>query len=192
MHNHIEEVLLTAEQIQQRVRELGQEITQTYRQRGAEEVILVALLRGASVFLADLARTIDVSCTLEFMVVEKGHPEEDRGPIKIIKDLDCSITNRHVIVVEDIIDEGQTVQYVMEALRIRDPASLLIVTLFDKPARRVAPVTADLVGFTVPDHWVVGYGLDYQQRYRNLPMLAVLNPQSMNPMSNAKVQLPVG
>lgn len=177
MLNDIAEILYTEEQIQARVRELGQQITKDYGLSRDEDLVMVAVLRGAAVFLVDLSRNMDLSPVVEFMVVEKVHETDGGGEVKIIKDLDISVTGKHVLVVEDIIDEGQTLQYVIDALRIREPKSLKIVTIFDKPCRRIAQVEADYVGFTVPDHWVVGYGLDYQQTYRNLPVLAVLKPE---------------
>lgn len=181
MLNDIEEILVTEEQIQARVRELGEQITKDYGLPRTEDLIMVAVLRGAAVFLADLSRNMDLSPVVEFMVVEKLRETDGNAEVKIIKDLDNSITGKHVLLVEDIIDEGQTLQYVIEALRIREPKSLKVVTIFDKPSRRISAVKADYIGFTVPDRWVVGYGLDYRQRYRNLPVLGVLKSEIFNP-----------
>lgn len=178
MLNDIEEILITEDQLRTRVRELGAQITARYA-GDTRDIVLVAVLRGAVVFLADLSRNIDLPTAVEFMVVEKVKKSDDRTEVKIIKDLDCSITDKHVLIVEDIIDEGQTLQYVIDALRIRDPASLAVITIFDKPQRRRSAVKPDYVGFTVPDRYVVGYGLDYRQRYRNLPVLAVLKEEAL-------------
>lgn len=176
MHNDIEEILVTEEQIQQRVRELGAQITQDYQ---GKDLFLLTVLRGAIVFLADLSRNIDLPTTVDFMVVEKLTKKDGEAEVKIIKDLDSSISGRHVLVVEDIIDEGRTLAFLMQALQIREPASLKIVTIFDKPHQRRAAVQADYVGFTVPDRYVVGYGLDYRQRYRNLSCLGVLKSEAL-------------
>lgn len=181
MLNDIGETLYTEEQIRTRVAELGAQIGADYALPPGEDLILVALLRGAAIFLADISRNIDLSSVVEFMVVEKVREGEGSGEVKIIKDLDISITGRHVLIVEDIIDEGQTLQYVVDALRLRDPASLRVATIFDKPSRRLSAVTPDYIGYTVPDRWVVGYGLDYRQQYRNLPVLGVLKPEILDP-----------
>lgn len=181
MLDDIEEILYTEEQIEERVRALGREITEAYALPAGQDMIMVAVLRGAVVFLADLSRNIDHSVVVEFMVVEKLKKSDGNAEVKIIKDLDISITGKHVLIVEDVIDEGQTLQYVIDALRLRDPASLKVVTIFDKPARRISSVSPDYVGFSVPDRYVVGYGLDYKQRYRNLPVLGVLKPERLEP-----------
>lgn len=171
LNNDIEEVLLTEEAIQARVKELGAQITRDYE---GKEIILVAVLRGGLAFLADLSRNIHLSTIVDFMVVTKIVKRDGAAEVKIIKDLDTLVTGQHVVIVEDIIDEGRTLTYLVEALRIREPASLRLVTIFDKPEGRQIPVHADYVGFTIPDRFVVGYGLDYRQRYRNLPYLGVL------------------
>jgi hypoxanthine phosphoribosyltransferase len=180
MLDDIEDILVTEEQIRARVRELGAQIDADYGGTPGD-LILIAVLRGAIVFLADLSRNISLPSVVEFMVVEKLKKGDENAEVKIIKDLDISITKRHVLVVEDIIDEGQTLQYVVDALRLRDPASLRIVTIFDKPQRRRSAIKPDYVGFTVPDRYVVGYGLDYHQRYRNLPVLGVLKAEVLDP-----------
>jgi hypoxanthine phosphoribosyltransferase len=176
VHNDIEEILYTEEQLQARVRDLGQQITKDY---AGQELVLLAVLRGAIVFLADLSRNINLHCVVDFLVVEKVYSPDGESAVKIIKDLDASISGRHVIIVEDIIDEGKTLTYLVEALKIRRPASLKVVTIFDKPARRVVPFEADYVGFEVPDRFVVGYGLDHKQRFRNLPCLGVLRREAV-------------
>lgn len=180
----IEEILVTEERIQARVRELGAQITSAYP-ADTKELVLVAVLRGAVVFLADLSRNIDLPTIVEFMVVEKVKKSDSNVEIKIIKDLDGAITDKHVLIVEDIIDEGQTLQYIIDALRLRKPASLKVVTIFDKSHHRRSGMRPDYVGFTVPDRYVVGYGLDYRQRFRNLPMLAVLKPEILDPLDGA-------
>lgn len=178
LHNDIEQVLLSEAQIRARVGELGAQITRDY---DGKEIILVAVLRGGLAFLADLSRNIHLSTIVDFMVVEKIVKRDGAAEVKIIKDLDTLITGRDVIIVEDIIDEGRTLSYLVEALRIRDPASLRIVTIFDKPDGRLLEINADYVGFTIPDRFVVGYGLDYRQRYRNLPYLGELKRELYDP-----------
>lgn len=177
MLNDIEEILYTEEQIATRVHALGAQISTDYQALGPDDLILVAVLRGAAVFLADLSRNIAPSTVVEFMVVEKIKKSDGNAEVKIIKDLDISITGRHVLVVEDIIDEGETLRFLLDALRLREPASLKVVTVFDKPSGRKTEIAADYVGFEVPGAWVVGYGLDYRQQYRNLPVLGVLKKE---------------
>jgi hypoxanthine phosphoribosyltransferase len=171
LHNDIEEILVTEEQIQRRVQELGAQITADY---SGQDLVLLAVLRGAIVFLADLARNIDLPTTVDFLVVEKIRKEDGDAEVKIIKDLDASVSGRHVLIVEDVIDEGRTLQYLVSALQIREPASLKICTIFAKPQPRLK---ADYVGFEIADRFVVGYGLDYRQRYRNLSCLGVLKTE---------------
>lgn len=173
MHDDIEEILVTEEEIQQRVKELAAQISADYE---GKELFLIAVLRGAVVFLADLARNIDLQSIVDFMVVEKIFKRDGQAEVKIIKDLDASIGGKHVLVVEDVIDEGRTLAFLLQALQIREPASLEVVTIFDKPSRRKAEVKPRYVGFTIEDRFVVGYGLDCNQRYRNLACLGALKP----------------
>lgn len=171
MHDDIEEVLYSQAQIQARVRELGEQIARDYEGR---EPHLVTILKGSLPFLADLMRAIDVPLTLDVIGVSSYEGTQSSGEVRVTKDLDETIEGRHVLVVEDIIDTGLTLSYVLRNLRQRAPASVRVVTLMDKPNRRGAPVEADYVGFTTPDRFVVGYGLDWSQRYRNLPYVGVL------------------
>jgi hypoxanthine phosphoribosyltransferase len=169
------EVLIPADRIAARVRELGAQISEDYRNRPLR---LVGVLKGAFIFLADLLRAMDhPDVTLDFLgVATYGNASQTSGEVRVTKDLDQSIEGLHVLVVEDILDTGVTFQYLLTALRNRKPASLRTVTLLDKPSRRIRPVQADYVGFAIPDAFVVGYGLDFAQKYRELPYIGVLKP----------------
>ena len=172
----IDRVLFTESQISARVRDLGAAITRDYDGRTP---LLVSLLKGALYFVADLTRAITIPMTLDFMAITSyGGGRETSGVVRLIKDLDEEITGRHVILVEDIIDTGLTASYLLRTLSTRDPASLRICTLLDKKARRIVDdLPIDYRGFEVPDTFVVGYGLDYRQLYRNLPFIGVLKPE---------------
>lgn len=175
MRNDIKEVLLSEEQIQKRVKELGTQISADY---AGKEPLLVSVLRGSIMFMADLTRQVQPFCEIDFMAVSSyGSGTSSSGQVKIIKDLTESIEGRDVVVVEDILDSGNTLSYLLEVLQARKPASIKLCTLLDKPDRRVKPIKADYVGFTVPDAFVVGYGLDYDERYRNLPYIGILKPE---------------
>jgi hypoxanthine phosphoribosyltransferase len=166
------EVLVSSDQIQERVRELGERITADYE---GESVLLVGILRGAFVVLADLMRHIDLPCEVDFMEVSSyGAGTATSGVVRILKDLEEDITGRHVLIVEDIMDTGLTLSYLVRSLKARKPASVEIFTLLTKPARRRADLDARYVGFEVPDEFVVGYGIDYAGRYRNLKDVRVL------------------
>jgi len=168
------EILLDAETIAKRVRELGGEISGDYR---GSKPHLVGMLKGAWVFLADLVRQLEVEVTVDFMGIESyGASAISSGEVKITKDLDVSIEGRDVLIVEDILDTGRTFQYLQGVLAAHKPKSLKLVTLLDKASRRVVPVRADYVGFAIPDLFVVGYGLDYAQKYRQLREVRVLRP----------------
>jgi hypoxanthine phosphoribosyltransferase len=171
MHQDVEEALFSAEQIQAKVAELGAQITADYEGR---EPHLLTIAKGSLPFLSDLMRAIDLPLSIDLIGVASYKGTQSSGEVRLTKDLDESIEGRHVIVVEDIIDTGLTLSYVLRNLRQRAPASLKVVTFLDKPARRGAPVTADYVGFSIPDLFVIGYGLDWNQRYRNLPYVGVL------------------
>lgn len=165
-------VLLESSKIQQRVLELGKQITADYR---GKTLHLIAILKGASIFHSDLIRSIDLGVTIDFMAVASyGISTEGSGEVRILKDLDESIEGRDVILVEDILDTGLTLRYLIQNLRSRDPSSLKVVTLLNKPSRRKVEVNADYVGFEIPDQFVIGYGLDFGQRYRNLPDICIL------------------
>ena len=171
----VAEVLITSEQIQEKVRELGARITQDY---AGEKLLLVGVLRGAVVVMGDLMRRIDLPCEIDFMDISSyGSGASSSGVVRILKDLEEDITNRHVLIVEDIIDTGLTLSYLRRSLLARKPASLEICTLLTKPARRRVELDIKYLGFEVPDEFVVGYGLDYAGAYRNLPDICVLKPE---------------
>lgn len=175
MRDDVAEVLLTKEQIAEKVQELGEILSREYE---GKDPILVSVLKGAFVFMGDLCRAITIPCSVDFMAVSSyGRSTQTSGKVKIIKDLDTIIQNRHVIVVEDIVDSGVTLSRLLVMLKEREPASLRLVTLLDKPARRQAHVDIDYCGFQVPDAFLVGYGLDYAEKYRNLPDLCILKPE---------------
>ena len=171
----IAEVLLDSDAIAKKVAELGARIALDYTDR---DPVLVSILKGALPFLADLMRQIPIPLSLDFLEVSSyGEGSETSGVVRILKDLAHPIEGRHVIVVEDILDTGFTLRYVIEHLQQQRPASLRLVTLLDKPARRIVPIDIDYRGFEIPDRFVVGYGLDYAERYRNLPFIGVLRPE---------------
>ena len=173
--NDIQEVLFSEEQLKNRVREIAQQITADYQ---GKEIMLISVLRGSFVFMADLCRAIDLPCTLDFMAVSSyGKGTKSSGQVQITRDLSEDISDRHIIVVEDILDSGNTLSYLLKILENRHPASIRLCTLLDKPDRRVKPVEVHYSGFTIPDAFVVGYGLDYAEKYRNLPYIGILKPQ---------------
>ena len=168
----IEKILFTEEELKQRVKELGEQITADYQDK---EPVLITVLRGSYIFMADLSRAIDRPCVIDFMSVSSyGKGTTSSGQVQITKDLSENIAGKDVIVVEDILDSGNTLSYLLEILKARQPASLRLCTLLDKPERRVKNIEADYCGFTIPDAFVVGYGLDYAEKYRNLPYVGVL------------------
>ncbi len=172
-YNEIREILLTEEQIQSKIREMGADITKRW---AGKDVVLVGILKGSVLFMADLARQIDLPVTFDFMAVSSyGKSTTSSGLVRILKDLDASVEGKDVIIVEDIIDSGYTLNYIRENLEGRGTNSVSIITLFDKPNRRKAEMPVDMVGFSLPDAFVVGYGLDFAEKYRNLPFLAVLH-----------------
>ncbi|MFH0802827.1 MAG: hypoxanthine phosphoribosyltransferase [bacterium] len=171
MHDKIEEILFTEEDIRRRIAELGKEISADY---AGKDLVLLAVLRGAVIFLADLARAIDLQLVIDYMVVTRYGRHDHPTDVKILKDMDTSIDGKHVIIVEDIIDNGNTLYFLQNNLKLRNPASLKICTLFNKPAERLVPIEPDYNGFVVPNRFVVGFGLDYQQKYRNLPYLGTI------------------
>ena len=174
MHQDVERVLYTEEELKRRVGELAAQITRDYE---GKELVLASVLRGSYIFMADLTRAIDLPVTVDFMVVSSyGAGTTSSGQVEIKKDLSDSIEGKHLIIVEDILDSGNTLYYLMDVLRVRKPASIRICTLMDKPERRAKPITADYCGFTIPDAFVVGYGLDYDEKYRNLPYVGILKP----------------
>lgn len=175
LEKNIEKVLLTEDQLEQRIRELGAEITRDYQ---GKELVLAAVLRGSYVFMADLTRAIDLPLTVDFMAVSSyGAGTVSSGQVEIKKDLSDPIEGKNLLIIEDILDSGNTLYYLMDVLSARHPASIRICTLLDKPERRVKPIKADYAGFVIPDAFVVGYGLDYAEKYRNLPYVGVLKPE---------------
>jgi hypoxanthine phosphoribosyltransferase len=174
IHDDVEEILLTGERIQARVAELGAQLATDYAGR---DPVLVSVLKGSIVFLADLVRKMEIPLSIDLMEVSSyGASTESSGQVRILKDLSMAIDGRDVIVVEDIIDTGLTLNYLLRYLHDKGPASIRICCLLDKPARRLADIAIDYRGFTIPDRFVIGYGLDYDERYRNLPYIGVLRP----------------
>jgi len=171
LHHDIAEVLVTEEQIRAKVAELGQRISDDYH---GNEILLIGLLRGAIVFLSDLMRAIDIPVRLDFIGIQSYGARTDSGAVRLVMDLETDIAGRHVLVVEDIVDTGKTLSYLIETLKARQPASLRLCALLDKPDRRQVPINVDYVGFEIPDKFVVGYGLDFAEEYRNLPFVGVL------------------
>ena len=174
MTQDIERILLTRDEIEAKVSEVGRRITGDFRDK---DPIFVGVLKGCFIFMADLMRHVDIKCSMDFMAVSSYSGTSSTGAVKINKDLSQDIEGRHVIIVEDILDSGVTLSYLKRYLMGRKPASINIVTLLDKPARRKADVYADYSCFEVPDAFVVGYGLDYNEHYRNLPYIGVLKPE---------------
>jgi hypoxanthine phosphoribosyltransferase len=171
MIDDIAEVLVSEEQIQAKVVELGKRISQDY---AGEELLLIGLLRGAIVFLSDLMRAIEIPVRLDFIGISSYGASTESGAVRLVMDLETDIAGRHVLVVEDIVDTGKTLAYLVDNLRSRQPASLRVCALLDKPERRQVPIQVDYVGFEIPDKFVVGYGLDFAEGYRNLPFVGVL------------------
>ncbi|MDY2929355.1 MAG: hypoxanthine phosphoribosyltransferase [Clostridiaceae bacterium] len=175
MKNDMLKTLITKEELEATVARLGREITRDYQ---GKTPMMVAVLKGAFIFMADLVRQVDIPCTLDFMCVSSyGKGMSTSGQVKIIKDLDTTIEGKDVIIVEDILDSGVTLSYLMDLLRARKPASIRLCTLFDKPARHKVDIHIDYKGMEVPNEFIVGYGLDYAEVYRNYPEIAVLKPQ---------------
>ena len=175
MQNDIQEVLISEEEIQSKVKELGATLSAEYANRNP---LVICVLKGAFIFMADLVKNITVPVEMDFMAVSSyGASTKSSGVVKIIKDLDVSVEGREVLIVEDIIDSGLTLSYLAELFRYRKAKSIKIVTLLDKPTGRKADITPDYAGFIVPDAFVVGYGLDFAEKYRNLPYIGILKPE---------------
>ena len=175
MKEDVLRVLLSEDEIREKVRELGGKITADYKN---SNLMLVTVLKGAVVFLADLMRQIDVPAEIDFMVVSSyGSGVKSSGVVKIVKDLDVPLAGKDILIVEDILDSGLTLSYLKELLESRGPRSIRIATLLDKPSRRKVDLQADYIGFSVPDEFVIGYGLDYDEKYRNLPYIGILKPE---------------
>ena len=176
LEQDIERVLFSEEELNKRVSEIAAEINRDY---AGKEPMLISVLRGSFVFMADLIRKIEVPCTVDFMSVSSyGRGTTSSGQVQITKDLSDDIEGKDIIVVEDILDSGNTLSYLLQLLQARKPASMKLCTLLDKPDRRVKEVHVDYTGFTIPDEFVVGYGLDYAEKYRNLPYIGILKPRA--------------
>ena len=175
MENDIQKVYYSAEELDAIVQRLGKQISEDYKDKN---LMLVSILKGSVVFMADLMRAITIPCRIDFMSVSSyGSGTKTTGVVKIQKDLDLNLEGYDLLIVEDILDSGMTLYYVRDMLRTRHPASIRICTLFDKPDRRQAEIHADYIGTRVPDEFIVGYGLDYDEKYRNLPYIGVLKPE---------------
>jgi hypoxanthine phosphoribosyltransferase len=169
---HIGEILVQADELQHRIREMAAEVSRDYKGR---DLLLIGVLKGAVFFLADLMRHLDVPCEVDFMAVSSyGSSTDSSGVVRILKDLDAPLEGRNVLIVEDIVDSGLTLQYLMRTLQARNPASIEVCALLTKPERRKVDTPARYVGFEIPDKFAIGYGLDYAERYRNLPYVATL------------------
>lgn len=176
LENDIAKILISREQLEQRIAELGEAISRDY---AGKDLLLVCILKGGVVFLSDLIRAIHIPHAVEFMAISSygGTRTESSGVVRIMMDLNTSIENRNVLIVEDIIDTGHTLSHIVDLLKTRDPQSLRICTLLNKPSRREVPVKVDYIGFDIPNEFVVGYGLDFNEIYRNLPFVGVLKPE---------------
>lgn len=186
MHQDIAEILISEEEIRAKVAELGEQITRDYQ---SKNVLLLGTLKGAVPFIADLARAIPLPLEIDYMAISSyGNSTRSRGVVRILKDLEGPIDQKDVLIVEDIIDSGLTLHYLMDVLRQRRPLSLRVCTLLDKGRERVKSVHVDYRGFEIPDRFVVGYGLDYAQRYRNLPYIGILKPSVYEPEDNPQTE----
>ena len=174
MNQDIERILISEAEIEAEVAKIGKQITRDY---AGKDPIFIGVLKGCFIFMADLMRHVDVDCSMDFMAVSSYKGTTSTGAVKINKDLSEDIGGRHLILVEDILDSGVTLNYLKNYLSVRKPASIAVATLMDKPARRKADIYADYSCFEIPDAFVVGYGLDYNERYRNLPCIGVLKPE---------------
>lgn len=176
MDQDIDHILVSEEQLRQKVAELGAQISRDYEGR---DLLMVSILKGGAVFMADLMRTVTIPCAIDFMVVSSygGANTESTGLVKIVKDLDADLSGKDVLIVEDILDTGITLSNLLPMLRLRNPSSVKLCTILSKPSRRKADIESDYLGFEVPDEFVVGYGLDFDEKYRNLPYVGVLKPE---------------
>lgn len=176
MNRDIDHILVSEEQLREKVQQLGEQITRDYAGR---DLLLVSILKGSVVFMADLMRAIHLPCSVDFMVVSSygGANTTSTGLVKIVKDLDQDLSGKDLLIVEDILDTGITLSHLVPMLQLRNPASVRLCTILSKPSRRKAEIEPDYLGFEVPDEFVVGYGLDYDEKYRNLPYVGVLKPE---------------
>ncbi len=179
LHDDIERVLVGEEELQARIKEMGALVSSTYQ---GQDLLLVSVLKGSVVFMADLMRAITIPHEIDFMATSSyGSDTSSSGVVRILKDLNVSIEGRNVVIVEDIIDSGNTLSYLMRILQERKPATLRILTLLDKPERREVPIEVDWIGFSIPNEFVVGYGLDFAEIYRNLPYIGILKRSVYTP-----------
>lgn len=170
------DIMFDEAEVMAKIEELGKQITQDYQ---GKNLLVVGILKGAFIFMADLIRKIDLPIEIDFMLVSSyGSSTVSSGEVKIVKDLDDSIKNKDVLIVEDIVDTGLTLKYITEILNKREPNSVKVCCLLDKPSRRTADIIPDYVGFTIPDEFIVGYGLDYAEMYRNYPAVCILKPSA--------------
>lgn len=175
MRNDIQEVLYSEEQIKDKVKEMGERLSRDFDGRNP---LVICILKGAFIFMSDLVREMTIPVEIDFMAVSSyGQSTKSSGVVKIIKDLDATVEGRDVLIVEDIIDSGLTLSYLIDVLERRNAKSVTVATLFDKPARRSVDLEADYTGITLPDEFVVGYGLDFAEKYRNLPFIGILKPE---------------
>lgn len=175
MYNDLEKILITKDRLAARVKELARDLDEEYR---GKNPIVVCILKGSTLFFADLVREMKIPVEFDFLAISSyGNKTKSSGEVKMIKDLDNLIENRHVLIIEDIVDSGYTLTYLKKLLSSRKPASVKICTLLDKKSRREVPLEPDYCGFEIDDYFVVGYGLDYAQKYRNLPEIGVLKPE---------------
>ncbi|ASF37693.1 MAG: hypoxanthine phosphoribosyltransferase [Halobacillus sp.] len=175
MHSEIEKVLISEEEIQEKCKEMGAHLTEEYKDRFP---LAVGVLKGATPFMADLLKRVEIHLEMDFMDVSSYHGgTRSSGEVKIVKDLDTKVEGRDILIIEDIIDSGLTLSYLVDLFKYRQANSIKVVTLLDKPAGRTAHIKADTIGFEIPDEFVVGYGLDYQEKYRNLPYIGILKPE---------------
>lgn len=175
MHKDVSEILFTEEQLAEIVKKMGRRISEDYRDKN---LFMISVLKGSLIFMADLMRAIDIPCSIDFLSISSyGSGTTTSGAVRILKDLDCSLEGKDLLVVEDILDSGMTLSFLMKNLSARKPRSIRLCTLLDKPERRKVEILPDYVGAQVPDEFIVGYGLDYAERYRNLPYIGVLKPE---------------
>ncbi|MBP1967236.1 hypoxanthine phosphoribosyltransferase [Paenibacillus aceris] len=175
MYSDIQEVLFSEEQIQEKIKELGEKLSNDFE---GKNPLVICVLKGAFIFMADLVKQIRVPLELDFMAVSSyGQSTKSSGVVKIIKDLDVPVEGRHILIVEDIIDSGLTLSYLIDVLERRNAKTISVVALFNKPARRTVELEPDYAGYVLPDEFIVGYGLDYAEKYRNLPFVGILKPE---------------
>jgi len=175
LRDDIKEILYNEEQLRKKIKEIGKKISEDYE---GKELVLVGILKGSVPFMADLIKEIQIPCTMDFMAVSSyGNSTKTSGVVRILKDLDFQIENKDILLVEDIIDSGVTLSYLMDYLKRRNPSSINIACLLNKPERRKAEISAKYIGFDVPDYFLVGYGLDYAEKYRNLPYVGILKEE---------------